>query len=105
MSNGLSISLSGIQSALRRLDIAANNIANLNTPGFQAQRGDFAETVDEAGASQDAGARADASNNVNLADEQVNLLTSEVSVRANINAIRAQDEIFRQLLDATDTQD
>lgn len=102
MSNGLSISLSGIQSALRRLDIAANNIANLNTPGYRAQRAEFEAAVTEANARQDA---AETPSNVNLAEEQVNLLTSEVSVRANINAIRAQDEIFRQLLDATDTQD
>lgn len=38
--SGLFISASGILDALRRNDIAANNIANLQTPGFQASRAD-----------------------------------------------------------------
>lgn len=42
--SGLFISASGILDALRRNDIAANNIANLQTPGFQASRADSVST-------------------------------------------------------------
>lgn len=40
MSDTFGVPLSGLQSALVRQDVAANNIANAVTPGFQAQRAD-----------------------------------------------------------------
>ncbi len=40
MADGFGIPLSGLQSALFRQDVTANNIANVVTPGFQAQRAD-----------------------------------------------------------------
>ena len=42
---GLFISASGILNAVRRNDIAANNIANLNTPGFRAARGNSVDRI------------------------------------------------------------
>ncbi len=42
---GLQISASGILNAIQRQRVAANNIANLRTPGFRAGRADSTETA------------------------------------------------------------
>lgn len=53
MADGFGVPLSGLQSALFRQDVTANNIANAVTPGFQAQR---ADQVDLAGGGSRIGA-------------------------------------------------
>lgn len=43
MSSAMSISLSGMQAAGAMLNVTANNIANLSTPGFNPSRADLVE--------------------------------------------------------------
>jgi flagellar basal body rod protein FlgG len=40
MINAINSLLSGLQAEQTRVDVSANNVANINTPGFQAQRTD-----------------------------------------------------------------
>lgn len=116
----LNISISGMSAAAQRLAVTAHNIADVNTPGYQAIQ---AQTV----AARDGGVRLetvprDASaaaaewpsrpvgidlrepgllpgSNVDLATEQINTLLDTQAYQANVNAFRAQDAMLGELLD------
>lgn len=117
MINGIFTSLSGMLNAIRRTNVTANNIANLATPGFKAAR---AVNVDvEGGGVRIGSITQDRSpgpplldpapggptegSNVDLTTESVNLLLNRRQFEANVNALRAQDEILGDLLDTTDS--
>jgi flagellar basal-body rod protein FlgC len=113
----LFISATGILAAQRRLEIGAHNVANIDTPGFQARR---AQSVELPGGGTAARSLARETpdrlelpaapafpgrlprSNVNLATEQVNSILNREAFRANVNALRAQDEIIGELLDLSD---
>jgi len=114
--NGISASLSGLANAQRRLELAASNIANQNTPGYQALR---AANVDrpEGGVAigsitrdptpgpprfDAVGAPAINGSNVDPAAEQVNLLLNRRHFEANLKALQVQDELLNSLLRADD---
>jgi flagellar basal body rod protein FlgG len=113
MINGILASLSGMINAVQRLGITAGNIANQQTPGYQALR---AQNVEAAGGGVRIGeiTRDDtpgpplpafaggpdlAGSNVDPAVEQVNLLINRRQFEANVNALRAQNETMGDLLD------
>jgi len=45
MGSGIYVALSGAVANSQALDVVANNVANANTPGFKAERVNFAETL------------------------------------------------------------
>ena len=111
------IAASGMLNAQRRLEIGAHNVANIDTPGFQAARalsvelpgGGVATRSDTPGApervefpSMPAFPGGLPRSNVNLATEQVNSILNREAFRANVNALRAQDEIIGELLDLSE---
>jgi len=113
MLSGISASLSGIRNALDRLGLTANNVADQQTPDYQASR---ATNVESPGGGvrlgaivrnetpgvplpKFAGGPALSSSNVDPATEQVNLLINKRQFEANLNALRAQDETLGDLLD------
>jgi flagellar basal-body rod protein FlgF len=49
MQSNLYVSLSGQLSLLKRLETVANNVANLSTPGYRAERISFEEVLSETG--------------------------------------------------------
>jgi flagellar basal body rod protein FlgG len=116
MIDGISASLSGIRNALQRLGLTANNIANQQTPGYQALRATNVESA--AGGVQIgavvrdqtpgsplpdfAGGPALVGSNVDPTVEQVNLLINKHQFEANINALRAQNDLLGDLLDTLD---
>lgn len=94
--NVTSISLSGLQAASTRLDAAANNIANSQTPGFrrdvvaqQTQEQEGVLTV--VGKAQEVGP--------DLAADLVEQMQATYSYRANLRAIEAQNRMSGSLLD------
>jgi len=114
MLNGIVTSLSGVANALRRTNITANNIANAQTPEFQAARA--ANVEQPQGGVRIGAVRQDDSPgpplpedlnaaaprrgaNVDLATEQVNLLINQRQFEANLNALRTQDETLEDFLD------
>jgi flagellar basal body rod protein FlgG len=116
--DGISASLSGMANALRRLGLTANNIANQQTPGYQALRAENVE-VAEGGVAigaiarnptagppslDSSGAPDTGGSNVDPAVEQVNLLLSRRQFEANLTALKAQDEIIRSLLNVVDNR-
>lgn len=113
MLEGIAASVSGMLNALRRTAVTANNIANVQTPGYRAAR---AENIEQA----DGGVRIGAitrdespgpllldetangfreGSNVDLTTENVNLLLNRRQFEANAAALRAQDDALSDLLD------
>lgn len=99
--NSIPAALSGIQATTSRLDNAANNIANMNTPGFVAQ-----EPVQSSGpagtqvAFSPTTAPADSrTSNVDLPTQMVEFISDRYSVKANAAVIRTQDAMIGSLLD------
>lgn len=100
----------GIESALDsvslRQRVTADNIANMNTPGFKASRVEFENSLASAMANGDpSGARAKVTafngpaaadgNNVNIADEQSILVKSELHFDALVEALNYKFNTLR----------
>lgn len=110
----LSIPLSGLRVAETRLAATANNIANVNTPGYrprtvglseQSGGGVAAEAprVDNLPQPADTLELSDAAqlpSGVNVATEAVNTIADTAAYTANAAVIRVEDDLLGALLDA-----
>ncbi len=111
------ISVSALNAFATRTNVAAHNIANVNTDGFQAQRAELETIPNDAGV-RVAGLTTDqtpgalkpgmttaghatyvAASNTELPREMVSLMTSQRAFEANAAVIRTQDEMVGTLLD------
>ena len=112
MSDAFTAALSALGALNRKLDVTANNIANVNTNGFKKNSADFEDVYpsgvkvsisqvntpgdslppDEKGNEQEA-------SNVNLAEELINLITTQHAFAANIKTITTEDGMRKTLLD------
>ena len=114
MDTAFSTVVSSINAHERKLDVTANNVANVNTNGFKRQRavlqeglvGDVRVKVhkDDTPApvdplAPDVPGVAKELSNVNLADEMTSLVPTTVGYKANLKVIRARDEMLGNLLD------
>ena len=110
----LDISASGLRLASIRQQVTANNVANLDTPGFRASRVQATEAdgggVRLGGIKQDPapGGAVPASlpgetplegSNVDLTSEAVGLIQNRTLFEANADAFRAQADLLGELLD------
>ena len=98
MANISSISSSGLQAAQLRLDASANNVANMNTPNYRRQ------VVAQEEAEGSAGVRASVQRQqeaeaVALEKEAVEQMSATYAFKANLQTIKAQDEMMGSLLD------
>ena len=107
------IALSGLHAAQTQISASATNIANANTPGYQASRVDLVELstggVGVAGIHKDptpGPAQADGSeqSNVDLPSEMVNLTRSQLLYSANAALLRIGQKTTGSLLDILDTR-
>ena len=115
ISSAFDASASGILAAATKLRANANNIANANTNDYQTQRVDMVQRPDgvEArtalvGGPNRADAAADSNranpahpSDVNLANELVSLVATENFYQANVQALKAADEMMGTLLDTS----
>ena len=113
MSIAMNSSLSALRASLRKQDVTANNIANVNTHDFKKDKTIFEETPP-------AGVKVTLSrvetpapplpadeilgeghqmSNVTLEEEFVDLITTQHGFAANVKAIQAEDEMQGALLD------
>jgi len=88
MLNALSKAFAGLQASSRKLESSANNVANLSTPGFRANRG--VETAKSGPVEP---------SNVDLAKEAVAQITAVHAFKANANVIKAVDKMTGTILD------
>ena len=93
-----SIGSSGLQAAQLRLDASANNVANMNTPGYRRQVVAQEEAADSAGVRATV-QRAQEAERVALEKEAVEQMSATYAFKANLQTIKAQDEMMGSLLD------
>jgi flagellar hook protein FlgE len=91
-----SVSLSGLNAATTRLDAAANNIANSQTPGFKRdmvvqQTQEKAGVLTVVGKAQEVGPE--------LAADLVEQMQATYAFRANLRTIQTQNNMTGSLLD------
>jgi len=96
MSNALSIGLSGLNAAQLRLDSAAHNVANAQTPGFRRQQ--VAQQAMPQGGVQ-ATISAERPPGVSLEAEAVEQMSASYHYKANLRTVQVQDEVMGSLLD------
>lgn len=96
MSSLVSFAQSGLAAAQLRLDASAGNIANMNTPGYRAQR---VEQQAQAGGGVDARVNRVPEPGVSLEQEIVDQLAASHAFKANLHSLRTGDEVLGTLLD------
>jgi flagellar hook protein FlgE len=102
MEISLAASLSGIQTVIKRQEATAQNIANVNTPGFERYSVNQADMtpsgVRVANVNRTLNPEADRSG-TDLAQEMTDMLRNKNELTANVKAIRVQDQMTGALLD------
>lgn len=91
MISGILSSLQAIQAGERKVSEIANNIANVNTPGYRKPGTDspaIAESPDEQAVS-----------NVSLSEEFVALTQTKHSIEVNAKVLHVQQELEKSILD------
>jgi flagellar hook protein FlgE len=104
--------LSSLSAFGKKMDVTANNIANVDTEGFKKSRADLQEAghgvtvnisrVNTPGApipAEDGTGKMNESSNVDVAEEIVNLKTTDIAFQANLKTIQAEGKILGSLLD------
>jgi len=113
MSLALNSALSALDAYGQKLDVTANNIANLNTDGFKKSRAVLQEAdssgvivslskVNTPGApvlSENGTGEVRESSNVDLAEEIVNLQTAKHGFEANLKTLKTEEEMLGSLFD------
>lgn len=112
MLRAVGAALSGLSFFRKRIDVAANNLANMSTPGYKKQR--VVVSQNEVGHPQADIVRVNTpgvplpdpvegqpreSSNVDPATEIVDMQSAVRGFQANLKTIQTEDEILRSLLD------
>jgi flagellar basal-body rod protein FlgC len=105
------IAVSGLTLQERRLAVSANNVANVNTDGFEAQRVE-PETVRDGGVTSRIAPTGDPApvvvnesgeletlSNTDLIQERVNQIEAQHAFAANVAVLQTADEMEASLLD------
>jgi len=96
-----SVNLQAINNAATMQEVSANNIANMNSTGFQSSRalqiGDTVQISPEARAAQQ-NAAGEMLSTTDVGQEMVNMRVNKHSLQANVAAIRTQDEMQEALM-------
>ncbi len=104
MTSLMNIALGGMHRAVGGLTTAANNVANVNTDGYRAQRFDAATGTtspryESQPPSPDTYDGTQQASDVDLATEFVDIKLNEVGYRANATVINVADNLSGELLD------
>ena len=94
-----SIGSSGLQAAQLRLDASANNVANMNTPGYRREVVAQEEEVAESAGVRATVQREQDAKGVALEQEAVEQMSATYAFKANLQTIKTQDEMMGSLLD------
>lgn len=93
-----SIASSGLQAAQLRLDASANNVANMNTPGYRREAVAQQADADGAGVRATLQREQDAKG-VALEQEAVEQISATYAFKANLQTLKTQDAMMGSLLD------
>jgi len=97
----LAVAVSGLKANALRANVAAANIVNLNTPGFEGRRTRAVGVTTNGAPARDTGVRAEIIGDgpVGLATEFTRLIEAEIAYRASAGVIRTAEEIARETID------
>jgi flagellar hook protein FlgE len=98
----LNTAISGLKTASKRAEVAANNIVNVSTDGFNADRVQQSSIVTDSNPAGGSGVQAQiiASNQqTDLASEIVNLIEAEVAYKASAATLRTAEDLANELVD------
>lgn len=100
ISSVLSVAVSGLNASAQRFNVAANNIVNANSEGYQALRVDAVSQTTGGGATA-GGVRnvITQGGTVDIATEIVDSIFARISYSANAQVIRTAERTLGQLLD------
>lgn len=91
MIQGLYNSLNGMKTQIDALDRTANNVANINTPGYKTPL---------TAASDEAMDKVDIKwSGVDAAKEMTDMMVEKRAFQFNVEALRAQDEMLGTIID------
>ncbi|HJT22689.1 MAG TPA: flagellar basal body rod C-terminal domain-containing protein [Nitrospira sp.] len=108
--------LSGMSGFTKKIEVIANNIANVNTDGFKGSRTEFVEVptggilpvVEQDNANGPAVLKDSASgpaqvelSNVDLGEEAVSLILAQRGFQANLQTLKTADSMLGSVLDVT----
>jgi flagellar hook-associated protein FlgK len=96
MNSPSSVAQSGIGAAMLRLSAAANNIANLQTPGYRRELVQQ-EALTGGGVTSSIGQSAEPGDD--LPEDIVQQRVASYSFKANLRVIQTQDDMLGSLLD------
>jgi flagellar basal-body rod protein FlgC len=94
--NPFGISLSALNAYMTRMNVTANNIANLNTEGFRPSK---AIINDSGSGGVYVNIRQSAIPEVDLAKEMTDLMVTEAGFKANLKTVSTGDEVIKSILD------
>ena len=98
----LNTAISGLKSASKRAEVAANNIVNVNTDGFTADRVQQSSIVTNSTPAGGAGVQAQiisGNQPTDLATEIVKLIETEVAYKVSAETLRTAQELADELVD------
>ena len=113
MIGALNASVSGVKAFQQKLNVTANNVANINTDEFKKQRASLIEgdnggvrvkidEIDTPGYPKDTVADGEVvkseSSNVDLAEEMTETIITQVGYDANLKVIQSLDDMLGTLL-------
>ena len=92
----LSTAMSGMMAQERRATATAQNIANAQTPGYDRQQTKFKSTDNgvEAAIAPSGNPDPNGNSNVDLAEEAMNLIESEISYKANADVFETGADMW-----------
>lgn len=102
MAISFSSAISGMKAALRRHDITAHDVANVNTPGYEERVPHQVETqpagTEISHISRTPNPRTEVSN-TDLAEETKEQIQNRRALQANARTIKKQDQMLGELID------
>ncbi|GKT23598.1 flagellar basal body protein [Acidovorax sp. SUPP3334] len=98
MASVSSIAASGLRAAQVRMDVSANNVANMKTPGFKRQTVDQEAVADQGGVATTRVGRA-AQEGASLEADAVDQMSATYAFKANLQVLRTEDRMMGSLLD------
>ena len=98
--SALGAGLSGMIANQKALDVEANNVANMNTPGFQSQQASFKETGPNGGVTLSAQGRGmAAAEGTDIAASLTSSMMYEAGFKLSAKVVQAADERIGMLID------
>lgn len=98
----LNTAISGLKTASKRAEVAANNIVNVNTDGFSADRVQQSTIVTNSTPAGGSGVQAQiiaGDQPTDIASEVVNLIEAEVAYKASATTLRTAQNLADELVD------